>query len=273
MRTFKLIPATVVWRILGTHLVIIFTMLLAACAGVSALPGSPAAAGSKHTRKTAMAQLHETPVCCGSFADFHFKQDLPAHPQPINIGPGRPVANFNGTRSYFASFKLPTHHTLPYSILLKSDLSGGHWLHSSYLFAPSVVLLDSRYRLLRTKDVHLCEYMGWTSATSGAFGSVTVNNPGARYLVIYSSGRQLRSSTYWEQSPANFSASEPVQMASSGSYQIPHGPNGRLYVGMLTPRYEDVLSEAICGKPRPSSGGVLSTLRSIMQPSQPQTGR
>ncbi len=272
MSTFPPTQPAVIRPVLSRLGVIAFTALLAACAGSPAKPGKESDATTALTRKAAIEKLQNTSVCCGSFADFHFKQTLPSHPQPMHIGPGRPVANFNGTRSYFVSFKLPADHKLPYKVLLKSNLNGGRWLHSSYLFAPSVVLLDSQYRMLRTKDVQLCEYMGWTSATSGAFGSVTIKSPQAQYLVIYSSGRQLNSSTYWEQSPANFSADDPVKMTSSGSYQIPHGPNGKLYVGLLTNRYDGVLSEAICGKPKRRSGGVLSTLRSIVAPSRNGSG-
>jgi maltose operon periplasmic protein len=239
--------------------------LLAGCAGappkaVTGSSGSPVAATRKDPLAAARKQLADTPSCCNSFSDFQFKQTLPAEPRRFHLGPGKPVADFNGSRSYFLTFRLPR-HKVPYKVVLKSKLTGGRWLHSSYLFAPSAVLLDARYRPLDNRDVNLCEYIGWTDATSGAFGSLTVHDPDARYLVIYSSGPQLAGSTYWEQSPTAFSADAPIKMASAGSFQIPHGPDGVLYIGMLTPKYRGPLKDAICGKRTTPSGGVLSTLR------------
>lgn len=257
---------------LNRFVVIVSSLLLAACAS-TAFKQAPKTASSHGSlsRKDAIAKLDKTEVCCGSFADFKFDHELPDRPKPFHIGPGQPVANFSGTHSYFLAFKLPQGHKLPYRILLKSELGGGHWLHSSYLFAPSTVLLDASYRPVKIKDVQLCEYMGWTNATSGAFGSITVNSPQARYLVVYSSGNQLDGSTYWEQSSTSFSAQNPVAMAANGSFQIPHGPTGTVYVGLVTKRYRNALSESICGKQKQSGNGVLSTLRSLVNPGSGDT--
>lgn len=255
-------------RPLTTACAILLASLLAGCAGAPPKPAPPAAAvtgpdaaaPAKGSLAAARKTLSDTPSCCNSFTDFQYKQTLPAEPRRFHLGPGKPVADFNGSRSYFVTFRLP-HHKVPYKVVLKSKLTGGRWLHSSYLFAPSAVLLDARYRPLANQDIGLCEYIGWTDATTGAFGSLTVDSPDARYLVIYSSGQQLAGSTYWEQSPTAFSADAPIKMTSAGSFQIPHGPDGVLYIGLLTPKYRGPLKDAICGKRTAPNGGVLSTLR------------
>lgn len=219
-----------------------------------------------------MQRLNKTAPCCSSFAQFQFDHELPAKPRRFNVQPGLPVANFNGSLSYFLAFKLPTNHTLPYKIVLKSEVIG-RWLSSSYLFAPSIVLLDARYAPIQIADVKQCEYIGWSDSTTGALGSITVDSPRARYLVVYTSADQLASSTYWEQSPTAFSADQPVKMAATGSFQIPHGPNGALYVGVMTPRYASAVSEAICAKPDlNASPGALSTLRSLILPGKRSSG-
>ena len=71
---------------------------------------------------------------------------------------------------------------------MKSALNG-RWLHASYLFAPTVVLLDEGFQPIRSEDIGLCEHMGWSDETTGAFGSVEITNKKARYLLVYSSAR------------------------------------------------------------------------------------
>jgi hypothetical protein len=151
---------------------------------------------------------------------------------------------------------------LPYRVGLKSDLNGS-WLKTSYLFAPTAVLLDDAFQPIDTHDVNLCEYMGWSNATSGAFGSITVADPKARYLVIYSSAEQQSGNTYWEQSPAAFSVDTPANMVSNGSFTVPHGPNGTLWVGLMTKSYAEAVDHGVCGKPAQGQG-LLHTLRTAL---------
>lgn len=244
-------------------------MSLAAC---TPHPVRPSEATDQGTRVRIMQKLDQTEPCCTRFSQFDFTHPLPEKPKRHEIKPGLPVADFNGTRSYFLTFILPQKHKLPYRIVLKSEVVG-RWLESGYLFAPSVVVLDSTYRPLQNTDVKQCEYIGWSTATSGALGSISIESPRARYLVVYTSGEQLSSSTYWEQSPTTFSADAPVKMAASGSFQIPHGPDGPLYVGVMTPRYAKAAAEAICGKRTQNNApGVLSTLRSLILPSSSGNG-
>ena len=247
------------------------SLLLIIAITLPVLTGCIAHAPRKHdaqapnARAEALQKLQNATPCCTRFSDFDFQRALPAKPRRFEIKPGLPVADFNGTRSYFLAFTLPADHPVPYRVVLKSEMTG-RWLHLSYLFAPSVVVLDAAYRPLETTDVKQCEYIGWSSSTTGALGSVNIDTKRARYLVVYTSGDQLASSTYWEQSPTAFSADAPVKMAASGSFQISHGPDGSLYVGLMTPRYASAESEAICGK-RPHQGkGALSTLRSLILP-------
>ncbi|HEX7342226.1 MAG TPA: MalM family protein [Rhodanobacteraceae bacterium] len=250
---------------------VILPLLLAACA--TGLPLHASHPGDAETSSLTQARtaLAKAPLCCTQFSQFDFSHTLPDKLKRFTIGPKRPVADFNGSRSWFLAFQLPDDDKTPYDVLFKSTLTG-RWLDHSYLFAPSVVLLDAAYQPLRTQDVQLCEYMGWTRAKSGAFGHVTVKNPDARYLVVYSSGAQLTGNTYWEQSPTTFSTNQPVQMASSGSFQIPHGPNGVLYVGKLTNDYRKTVNNAICGQPNANAAtGVFSMLGHLLHRSHPTT--
>jgi len=206
--------------------------------------------------------LQQATPCCTTFADFSFQNALPWQPKKFQLGPGSMVANLNGDRSYFLSFSLPRESQVPYRVAVKSELNG-RWLRASYLFAPTVVVLDDAFQPIDSKDLSLCEHMGWTDESSGAFGSVDITDKRARYLVLYSSAKQQAGNTYWEQSPAAFSAEAPVKMAAAGSFKVPHGPDGTVWIGMMDKTFQDALNNAICAKPE-QGNGVLSTLRDAL---------
>ncbi|WP_052191345.1 MalM family protein [Luteibacter sp. 9133] len=210
----------------------------------------------------ARKSLEDASPCCGSFADLSYQDMLPWQPQRFELTKDSPVANLNGDRSYFLAFRLPAGAQIPYTIALKAELNG-RWLSSSYLFAPTMVLLDDAFQPLHAEDIQLCEYMGWTNETTGAFGKFKVEDDKARYLVVYSSAKQQKSQTYWEQSPSSFSAEAPVKMSSAGSFKIPHGPDGVLFLGMQNDTYKKAIGNAVCSKAS-QGNGVISTIRDVV---------
>ncbi|CAM0998209.1 Maltose operon substrate-binding protein (MalM) [Rhodanobacter sp. Root179] len=244
-----------------------FSVLLGGChTAKSLLPPNlrPPSENTGDALKLAQAQLMQASPCCSSFADFSYRSTLPWEPQKFVLGSGSMVANLNGTQSYFLAFRLPIGVKLPYQVALKSELNG-RWLHASYLFAPTAVLLDEAFQPLRSEDIGLCEHMGWSDETTGAFGSLKIDNAKARYLLVYSSAEQQSGKTYWEQSPASISTSTAasLQMNSTGSFSIPHGPDGTLWVGLMNKTYEKALDNAVCKKAA-KGDGVLNTLRTAL---------
>ena len=239
-------------------------VLLAGCHSVKTLlpPNLRPPTETGNTRDEAMQRLLQATPCCSSFADFSYQHMLPWQPQKFTLGNGGMVANLNGTHSYFLAFRLPVDAKLPYRVALKSELNG-RWLHSSYLFAPTIVLLDGGFQPIRSKDIDLCEHMGWGEETTGAFGSLNIDSDKARYLLVYSSAAQQSGQTYWEQSPAAFSTKATLNMNSAGSFSVPHGPDGTLWVGMMNTTYAKAIDNAICKK-APEGNGVLSTLRTAL---------
>ncbi len=198
---------------------------------------------------------HATP-CCNSYADFSYQTRLPWQPTRFQLGANSPVANLNGSRTHFMTFALPFGLKLPYEIGFKSEISG-RWVHSSYLFAPTFTVLDAAFQPIASKDVQLCEYMGWSDATSGAFGRLVIDSPQARYLVLYSSATQLSSNTYWEQSTVDDSAGTGLLGGmgdSSNTMQVQHGPDGAFWVGLMSNSYRRALDKAICEKAKPGNG-------------------
>ncbi|QAU24008.1 hypothetical protein EO087_08380 [Dyella sp. M7H15-1] len=240
-------------------------LLLGACHNVK-LPSLPNILPESPPTKTladARKELDQATPCCTSFADFSFQNQLPWTPQQFVLDSGSQVAAINGAHSYFLSFKLPADAKLPYKIALKSELNGRAAGNSSYLFAPTIVQLNNAFQPIDTQDVKLCEYMGWSSSDSGAFGSVTVTDKRARYVVVYSSGKQQTNNTYWEQSASTFSTTNtatPAAVTVGVSYKIQHGPDGTIWVGMMDKTYAEAVNKAVCGK-APQGDGVLHTLR------------
>ncbi|MFC5437976.1 MalM family protein [Rhodanobacter umsongensis] len=243
------------------------TALLAGCHNAKALiPPNlrPPAENAAGALKQARQQLLQATPCCSSFADFSYRSMLPWQPQKFTLGSGSMVANLNGVHSYFLAFRLPADVKLPYQVALKSELNG-RWLHASYLFAPTIVLLDEGFQPIHSEDIGLCEHMGWSDETTGAFGSLKVTDPKTRYLLVYSSAEQQSGKTYWEQSPASISNSSAatLQMNSAGSFSIPHGPDGTLWVGMMNKTYKKTIDSAICQKAS-EGDGLLNTLRATL---------
>ena len=243
------------------------TILLGGCHSAKVLiPPNLRASAEDNTAalKQAQTQLKDATPCCSNFADFSYQSMLPWQPKKFVLGSGSMVANLNGAHTYFLAFRLPEGAKLPYRVALKSELNG-RWLHASYLFAPSVAVLDAGFQPIRTEDVGLCEHMGWGAETTGAFGEVTISKPEARYLLVYSSAAQQSGKTYWEQSPATFSSTSKatLNMASSGSFSVPHGPDGTLWVGIMNKTYASAVDKAICKKPE-SGDGVINTIRTAL---------
>ncbi|MFI4959521.1 MAG: hypothetical protein ACHP7C_10230 [Lysobacterales bacterium] len=246
---------------------LVLTVVLGGCHSAKVfLPPNlrPPAEDSGDTLKQAQQQLLQATPCCSSFADFSYQAMLPWQPQKFPLGSGSMVANLNGTHSYFLAFRLPADVKLPYRVALKSELNG-RWLHASYLFAPTIELLDEGFQSIRSEDIGLCEHMGWSDETTGAFGSFKINDKQARYLLVYSSAAQQSGKTYWEQSPASISntTAATLQMNSAGSFSIPHGPDGALWVGMMNKTYAKAIDNAICKKAEKGEG-VLNTLRTAL---------
>lgn len=255
------------YRFPATVAALAFVVLLAGCHNAKVFIPPNLRPPSKNTGdalKLAQQKLLQATPCCSSFADFSYRSMLPWQPQKFTLGSASMVANLNGTHSYFLAFRLPADVKLPYRVALKSELNG-RWLHASYLFAPTIVMLDEGFQPIHSEDIGLCEHMGWSDETTGAFGSIKVDNAQARYLLVYSSAEQQSGKTYWEQSPASISntSAATLQMNSTGSFSIPHGPDGSLWVGMMNKTYEKTIDNAICKKASQGTG-VLNTLRTAL---------
>jgi hypothetical protein len=225
------------------------------------------------SREAAIQALATATPCCHVWADLPFHDALPDEPREFRIDAFSPVADIEGERTHFLTFVLPRYEK-PYRVVFQTQPSARH-LGNSFLLAPTVTLLNADYQPLSSTDVSLCVYINWRPSMSGGFGAVTVDNPNAQYLVVTTSRKQLEATTYWAQSPTSFSninipSASPLagitQAApvTSGSFDVPHGPEGALYIGRMTPAYASAVDNGLCGKPSTGSG-LLPKLRQALQ--------
>lgn len=220
-----------------------------------------------------MQRLADATPCCHAWADLPFHEALPNAPREFTIDKFSPVAALDGNRTHFLSFVLPQFKKA-YRVVFQTQPSARH-LGSSFLLAPTVTLLNADYKPVASTNVTLCVYISWRPSMSGGFGAVTVDNPNARYLVVTTSDKQLAATTYWAQSPTSFSnvnmpSASPfanVNLAAPvtrGNFDVPHGPEGTLFVGKMTSAYASAVDDGMCGKPS-SGAGLLPELRRALQ--------
>jgi hypothetical protein len=112
------------------------------------------------------------------------------------------------------------------------------------------------YRRCRPVRTHGLEH-----ETTGAFGSFSSTT--TRRATCWSTAR-LRSSRARPIGNSRrigfhqHSTPTTVQMNTAGSFSVPHGPDGTLWVGMMNKTYAKAVDNAICKKPPPGTG-VLNT--------------
>lgn len=243
------------------------TLGLASCTHAIRLPGINAA--PPPARDAVLKRLQAATPCCRAWADLPFHDALPAEPREYTIDKFSPVAELDGSNTHFLAFVLPK-FSKPYRVVFQTQPSARH-LGNSFLFAPTVTVLDANFKPIASNDVSLCVYISWRPSMSGGFGAITINNPNAQYLVVSTSKKQLAATTYWAQSPTSFSnvnvpsatalaSVKPAAPVTSGSFDVPHGPEGTLTLGHMTPAYASAVDDGLCGKPAPGPG-LLPELR------------
>ncbi|MGH8183644.1 MAG: hypothetical protein ACREPH_08300 [Rhodanobacteraceae bacterium] len=225
------------------------------------------------SRDAALKRIKDATPCCHTWADLPFHDTLPARPREFTLDKFSPVADLAGGRTHFLTFVLPKYDK-PYRVVFQAQPSA-RGLGSSFLLAPTVTLLNADYQPLSSTDVSLCVYINWRPSMSGGFGAVKIDNPNAQYLVVTTSKKQLATTTYWAQSPTSFSnvtvpsnsafaSISPAAPVTSGSFKVPHAPEGTLYLGRMTPAYASAVDDGLCGKPT-TGAGLLPELKHALQ--------
>jgi len=260
-------------RVSSTAAIALVVLLLTGCTHGIRIPLPEFDNTPPPSRDAAMQRLKDAQPCCHAWADLPFHDALPDEPREFIVDKFSPVADLDGERTHFLTFVLPKFKK-PYRVVFQTQPSARH-LGNSYLLAPTATTLNASYQPLSSTDVSLCVYISWRPSMSGGFGAVTIDDPNAQYLVVTTSAKQLDATTYWAQSPTSFSnISVPSASAfagvnsaapvTRGSFNVPHGPEGTLYLGHMTSAYASAVDNGLCGKPK-TGAGLLPMLRRSLQ--------
>lgn len=260
-------------RLLRITLPLVALVGLAGCSHVIKVPLLPSFdSAPPPSRDVAMQHLKDATPCCQAWSDLPFNDPLPDEPREFTVDRFSPVADLEGERTHFLAFVLPKYKR-SYRVVFQTQPSA-RGLGNSFLFAPTVTVLNAAYQPIASTDVPLCVYINWRPSMSGGFGAVTIDDPNAQYLVVTTSKKQLAATTYWAQSPTSFSSVDvpsasafssikPAAPVTSGSFNLKHAPEGTLTLGVMTPAYASAVDNGLCGKPAKGTG-VLPELRKAL---------
>jgi len=65
-------------------------------------------------------------------------------------------------------------------------------------------------------------------------------------------------------SASAFASIRSAAPVTSGNFKVPHGPEGTLTLGKMTPAYASAVDNGLCGKPTVGAG-LLPELRNALQ--------
>lgn len=144
-----------------------------------------------------IAALDESPVTSLSYENLQFEK-LPAPGNvAFEVSSALPVLEFNTGKSFVKAFELPEAGK-PIAIRLRSYLVGSFDIKRTYIFAPSVILLDKKYRTIRHIDQSKFEYAvpsltettGYRAMLEG-YIFIEGEKPKEKYLIVYTKHSQL----------------------------------------------------------------------------------
>ncbi|WP_163832640.1 MalM family protein [Spartinivicinus ruber] len=142
----------------------------------------------------AIAELKAQKSCCTTFASLPIKPLLVNQTTEVIINSHSVVFEFNSGKSYIAAFKLPdTQRSLQIKLFSKANQT---------VFEPSVMLLDSEFRITRilsTDDFIYRPAWGFKPDSIDGMFRVDRSQPGnpnnETYLVIFSTLAQMQGKT------------------------------------------------------------------------------
>ncbi|WP_434354949.1 MalM family protein [Parasalinivibrio latis] len=121
----------------------------------------------------------EQAVCCTDYSQFGWIP-LNGEELDVTIDSRSPVASFDGGKSYFVAFSMPE------SIdRLQVDLTS--WMSSEGVFAPKILLLDSRFKPVKTIDLDAFAVRPSDMFhLSGYHNRFVIDRNETPYMVVYS---------------------------------------------------------------------------------------
>ena len=160
------------------------------------------------TRQEAIDHLEMTPLCCQSKSEINFSPFPADSLEKITINNSLPAFEFDTGKSHFVAYELPD-QVMPYRIIINS-YPVGYGATTATIFEPRLTLLDADYNILGStapgtfhfRRLGLAEGFKLTLSTTieSMFyeGAFVVDDPRAKYVIIYSSIHEIEAGVPYE---------------------------------------------------------------------------
>jgi maltose operon protein len=152
------------------------------------------------THQQAMDSLRDATECCQSMADFRYEPLPEGKRVDLQLNASSPAFRFESGKSFFKAFSLPEKR-LPYYVRIKS-FALGETIKTAHIFYPQAALLDEHYRMVAKNDpaavfvtkagIAETASVSWTALGIKFEDALPVNQPDARYVVIYTTDEMLK---------------------------------------------------------------------------------
>jgi len=157
----------------------------------------------------------------------------------FNLDASSKAYNFQTGKSYFKAFRLPG-KALPYRIRI-SSFALGDVIKRAHIFYPQIALLDDRFNIIRQSALGdftlikagMSETLGLPVKLEGDF---VIDDPNARYLVIFTTHEQMRATTPYETfkvAPVILPGVVTAVPTGKEEIEIPHSPFGLLQLQII----------------------------------------
>lgn len=192
-------------------------------------------------RQKALESLAGSAPCCDSLQELHYEQLPFDETVTFALDERSPSYNFPSGKSYVKAFTLPDHDP-PYAVHVES-FALGETVDKAHVFYPQLALLDASYSFVKMSDpgkfsLVKAGFFETASATWGLMvkmdGSMVVDKPEARYLLVYTTDELLKAATpyrVWRTMPIILPGGiVGVVPTNRETVEVPHSPFGRLTI-------------------------------------------
>ena len=191
--------------------------------------------------KDALEMLKKSTPCCKSLAEFKYEPISNNEAITFKLDQSADAFMFQTGKSYFRAFSLPKGRS-PYYIYIKS-FALGEDIKTSHIFYPQLALLDENFIVVKQSNpedfalmkagVSETASVSWTALRIKFDGSFFVDNPTARYAVIFTTEKLLSSSSAFSTIrfvPIIVPGIVGALPTGSDIVYIPHSPFGLLNI-------------------------------------------
>ena len=175
----------------------------------------------------ARSELETAAVCCERYQQFYFQPLKLGATESITMDKSSPAFVFDGDKSYFKAFSLPSAGKSYFVIVSSYFVDKNNRSRPPYIFRPVVIFLDADYRVTRKVDNGIVIPINAGNSMNQATLEIEIAmNPRTadeRFMVIYTTTALLNHVTelkVYKYMPARIEDKYSVQNAPIGRLQV-----------------------------------------------------